>query len=227
MDTTILASILGGLVSGLFTFLGVLITIRYYSKKDAIEEERRIKAENQAIEKEKPRFEIVGYNEISKYDERSDDADISVFFAGIQGYDKASRRFSYNEGLVDKNNWVCIKKAPVKGAFLMPLTGACAFAQSSSNTNPARTGENAQKRAYFAGLRFKPLKRHQKNTRKGCFFGAADRGLRIRAKFFEHEPRPHGRKCSKTGIFCGLTVQTVKTTQNRHTLVWVCLFWCR
>ena len=68
MDTTILASILGGLVSGLFTFLGVLITIRYYSKKDAIEEERRIKAENQAIEKEKPRFEIVGYNEISKYD---------------------------------------------------------------------------------------------------------------------------------------------------------------
>ena len=185
MDTTILASILGGLVSGLFTFLGVLITIRYCSKKDAIEEERRIKAGNQAIEKEKPRFEIVGYNEISKYDERSDDADISVFFAGIQGYDKASRRFSYNEGLVDKNNWVCIKKAPVKGAFLVPLTRACAFAQSSSNTNPARTGENAQKRAYFAGLQFKPLKRHKTGIPLYGYacFGAADRA-RTGTKFY-------------------------------------------
>ena len=106
MDTTILASILGGLVSGLFTFLGVLITIRYYSKKDAIEEERRKKAENQVIENEKPRFEIAGYNEISKYNEKLDDADISVFFAGIKGYDKAGRRFSYDEGVGDKNNWV-------------------------------------------------------------------------------------------------------------------------
>ena len=67
--------------------------------------------------------------------------------------------------------------------FLVPLTGACAFAQSSSNTNPARTSKKAQKRAYFAGLRFKPLKRHQKNTHKGCFFGAADR-TRTGTKFY-------------------------------------------
>lgn len=60
------------------------------------------------IENEKPRFEIVRYNEISKYNEKPDDADISVFFAGIKGYDKADRRFSYDEGLVDKNNWVSV-----------------------------------------------------------------------------------------------------------------------
>ena len=100
--------------------------------------------------------------------------------------------------------------------YLVSLIRACAFAQSSSNTNPARTGKKAQKRAYFAGLRFKPLKRHQKNTRKGCFFGAVDRGLRIRAKFFEHEPRPHEQKTQKTGIFCGLTVQTVETASKKH-----------
>ena len=108
MDTTILASILGGLVSGLFTFLGVLITIRYYSKKDAKEEARRKKDENQALEKEKPRFEIVGYNEIDKYYKKPDDADISVFFADIKGFDKVGCRFSYDEELVNKNNWFSV-----------------------------------------------------------------------------------------------------------------------
>ena len=45
---------------------------------------------------------------------------------------------------------------------------------------------------------------------------AADRGLRIRAKFFEHKPRPHGQKAQKTGIFCGLTVQTAETASKKH-----------
>ena len=43
MDVQILASILGGLVGGLFTFLGVLITIAYERSKDAKEEMRRLK----------------------------------------------------------------------------------------------------------------------------------------------------------------------------------------
>lgn len=42
-------------------------------------------------------------------------------------------------------------------------------------------------------------------------------GLGVRAKFFEHEPRSHEQKNQKTGIFCGLTVQTAETaSKNTH-----------
>ena len=50
MDVQILASILGGLVGGFFTFLGVLITIAYERSKDAKEERRRLKEKEEEIE---------------------------------------------------------------------------------------------------------------------------------------------------------------------------------
>ena len=49
--------------------------------------------ENHAFKKEKPCFEIVGYNEINKYNEQSDDVDISVFIADNKAYDKVKFLF--------------------------------------------------------------------------------------------------------------------------------------
>ena len=61
MDVQIIASIIGGLIGGLFTFLGVLITILYQRAKDK-NEEQRLKEEKLKEEFiSRPRLEIVKY----------------------------------------------------------------------------------------------------------------------------------------------------------------------
>lgn len=48
MDVQILASILGGLVGGLFTFLGVLITIAYERSKERLSGRKERNQQDQA-----------------------------------------------------------------------------------------------------------------------------------------------------------------------------------
>ena len=57
----IIASILGGLVSGLFTFLGVWLTIRHENKKARQEELKRQKEKEEQLFENRPRLEIMGY----------------------------------------------------------------------------------------------------------------------------------------------------------------------
>ena len=89
MDVQILASILGGLVSGLFTFLGVLITITYQRIKDAKEELRRQKEKEEEQIKARPRLEIQEY---SYFDgERVADVDLEVIMVSIKDFKDIGR----------------------------------------------------------------------------------------------------------------------------------------
>ncbi len=104
----ILASILGGLVSGLFTFLGVLLTIHYQQKKDKKEEARLIREKNDEFEKMKPRLEIQDYIEERDYDE-SQTADMTALLVSIKKYEKKDNRFHYDSLVLEKNKWRCIE----------------------------------------------------------------------------------------------------------------------
>ena len=56
----IIASVLGGLVSGLFTFLGVWLTIRHENQKTHREELKQQKEKEEQLFENRPRFEIMG-----------------------------------------------------------------------------------------------------------------------------------------------------------------------
>ena len=103
----ILASILGGLVSGLFTFLGVLFTIKYQRNKDKQEERRLQKEKDDEFDKTKPRLEIQEFLEERDYDE-SEKADISAILVSIKGYEKYIHRFKYDPLVLDKSKWRCV-----------------------------------------------------------------------------------------------------------------------
>lgn len=103
----ILASILGGLVSGLFTFLGVFLTIKYQRDKDKKEEVRLQQEKDEEFEKTKPRLEIQEYVAERDYDE-TEEADISAILVKIEGYEKYIHRFHYDPLLLDKSKWCCV-----------------------------------------------------------------------------------------------------------------------
>ena len=73
----IIASILGGLVSGLFTFLGVWLTIRHENKKARQEELKRQKEKEEQLFENRPRLEIMGYKKLTKYSHREKQMHVS------------------------------------------------------------------------------------------------------------------------------------------------------
>lgn len=104
----ILASILGGLVSGLFTFLGVFITIKYQREKDR-KEELRIQQEKDAeLEKIKPRLEIQDYIEEKDYKE-TENVDMNVLLVSIKDYERGIHHFHYDPLVLDKKKWRCVE----------------------------------------------------------------------------------------------------------------------
>ena len=103
----ILASVLGGLVSGLFTFLGVFVTIKYQRNKDKKEEARLQQEKNSELEKVKPRLEIQDY--IAERDfEEAENADMTVLLVSIKGYEKYVHHFHYDPFVLDKTKWRCV-----------------------------------------------------------------------------------------------------------------------
>ena len=104
----ILASILGGLVSGLFTFLGVLITIKYQREKDKKDEMRLQQEKVDEIEKIKPRLEIQDYIAEKDYEE-TENVDMSVLLVSIKGYEKEIHHFHYDPLVLDKKKWRCVE----------------------------------------------------------------------------------------------------------------------
>ena len=97
----ILASVLGGLVGGLFTFLGVIMTIRY-------EERKRLKEKEDYISKNSPRLEIVDFREVHVYEEE-ETTDIEMILCKIDNYDVSGRpSFYYDKRMVNSKDWVNI-----------------------------------------------------------------------------------------------------------------------
>ena len=82
--------ILGGLVSGLFTFLGEWLTIRHENKKARQEELKQQKEKEEQLLENRPRLEIMGYKKLSKYS-AAKKADISLLLCGIKNYKKGGR----------------------------------------------------------------------------------------------------------------------------------------
>lgn len=102
----ILASVLGGLVGGLFTFLGVLITILFERKKMKKEEERLQKEKEEERTKNRPRFEIIEHKKIQKY--KKEDEDVCVLLCFIKGFEYLGRpSFIYDEEIADEDKLVC------------------------------------------------------------------------------------------------------------------------
>ena len=95
----IIASVLGGLVSGLFTFLGVWLTIRH-------EELRRQKEKEELLLENRPRFEITEFEDLSQYSDLKK-ADASLLFCTIKEY--KNREFYYDPNVIKPENWVSIE----------------------------------------------------------------------------------------------------------------------
>lgn len=105
----IIASVLGGLVGGLFTFLGVWMTIHHENKKTRQEELKRQKEKEEQLFENRPRLEIMGYKKLSKYS-AAEKADISLLLCSIKEYKNEGRAmFFYDESVITPENWVCVE----------------------------------------------------------------------------------------------------------------------
>ena len=105
----IIASVLGGLVGGLFTFLGVWMTIHHENKKTRQEELKRQKEKEEQLFENRPRLEIMGYKKLSKYS-AAKKADISLLLCSIKEYKNEGRAmFFYDESVITPENWVCVE----------------------------------------------------------------------------------------------------------------------
>ena len=96
----ILASILGGLVGGLFTFLGVLVTIKHDEKK---RNEEKVGIQEQM----RPRLEILKLNSALGYSKTSK-ADICMILCKIVDFKNDGKpMFYYKPEVINSNEWVC------------------------------------------------------------------------------------------------------------------------
>jgi len=110
-------SILGGIIGGLFTYLGVKLTINHDNKKKQQEELKK------AIY-ERPRLEVVDFKEVGKH--RSLKSDFDVICLNIQSVNKAANRleFNYDEKALDKNNLVSCEYV-LKNTGLTEIDSIC------------------------------------------------------------------------------------------------------
>lgn len=105
----IIASVLGGLVGGLFTFLGVLLTIKYEKQKEKKREKEKLaEIEANAI-KDKPRLEIIKYNALCKPDNKKR-VDANILLCRIVDHkNNGSHCFYYDEDIINTANWVSVE----------------------------------------------------------------------------------------------------------------------
>lgn len=97
----IIASVLGGLVGGLFTFLGVKMTIQHEERKYQREKEEQIKANC-------PRLEIVEYIGEHIYN-KEEPSNITMILSKIDKYDvKGTPSFYYDKRIVEPSSWISV-----------------------------------------------------------------------------------------------------------------------
>ena len=99
-----IGSILSGVIAGLFTFLGVKMTINHDNKVKRHEEKTK-------AESKKPRLEIIEYKKIEKFE--IDRSDCDVVLLKIKGFVKNDERdtleFIYNDRALAKTNLIGYK----------------------------------------------------------------------------------------------------------------------
>lgn len=97
-------SIIGGLIGGLFTYMGVKLTLRH-------EDQKKREVELKKVQDERPRLELVSFK-TTKDSKTKKEADLNALFLDIKDVkiDKDKRiRFFYNENCLDSSNLVCIE----------------------------------------------------------------------------------------------------------------------
>ena len=117
---TFLGSILGGLIGGIFTFLGVKITINNENRK-ILENKREEKLKN------KPRLEIVNKTEIMNYNPKfKSNNELDVVVLKILNYDNNGSRlnFYYDEEVLNKEN-LCYKEYTFKNTGVTEIDYIC------------------------------------------------------------------------------------------------------
>lgn len=98
-------SIFGGLIGGLFTFIGVKMTIKH-------EKEKEIREQLQKAELEKPRLEIVSFNDFeATKDDKETNNDCNVLILKITDYkiENDLVRIIYNEDALDREKLVYVE----------------------------------------------------------------------------------------------------------------------
>lgn len=96
---TIISSVIGGIIAGLFTYLGVRATIKHDEKK-------RRQDECQKAINERPRLEIVNYLDVNDFDSLNNEpADVEVLIAEIKGYIEENGMIHpvYDNGVLENN----------------------------------------------------------------------------------------------------------------------------
>ena len=128
MDVQIVASLLGGLVSGLFTFVGVFLTISYQRKKDKAEEERIKKEEKKKEFDNRPRFEIENYKGETLYEDE-DSVDVGMLVCSIRDFKNNGRAlFYYDKEIKTPQEWVFAE-------YVLKNTGKTEISQAYFVTN--------------------------------------------------------------------------------------------
>ena len=96
-------SILGGLIGGLFTFIGVKLTLKHEDKKKAEEELKKV------IDS-RPRLELISFKTFEESDVNSD-ADLNALILHIENVENDPTRisFSYDNKALDLKNLVCVE----------------------------------------------------------------------------------------------------------------------
>lgn len=133
-------SILGGLIGGLFTFIGVKLTLRYEREK---ENKEALKKANE----EKPRLEVIKYlNFDLTKNKKSSSSDCNVLLLAIKDFinDNGRARFFYNNEALEINNLVYVEYE-FKNTGLTEIEDICI----SSNLPRYLSAINLEEREFY------------------------------------------------------------------------------
>lgn len=98
-----------GVLGSVITLVGTLFTIRHENKKAKKEEDRRQEEKKEQIRANRPRLDIVGYKELSKYYE-DEEIDLSILLCDIKGCKSSGQvMIYYDPKVIEPDNWISVE----------------------------------------------------------------------------------------------------------------------
>ncbi len=106
----VIASAIGALIGGLFTILGVRMTLAYERSKERKQEAKERKEKDEICFKNRPRLETLSYKKIDNY-RPAKSTDACVIQCEIKGFKNEGGRalFNYDPKVTDLEQWECIQ----------------------------------------------------------------------------------------------------------------------